>query len=72
MLTYSFICRSCGASFEARLSMAAYSAGEGRVCAHCGSTDVDRSFTTVNVIAGGASRSTGAWSSGGCGTSGFT
>ncbi len=71
MPSYDFVCQDCGASFEVRLSMSAYSAGEGRVCPKCASERVDRAFTTVNVIAGshsGSSRSSG----GSCGHGGFT
>ncbi len=55
------------------MSMSAYSSGEGKACPDCGSRTVERSFSAVNVIAGGTSsaaysappRST-------CGTGGFT
>lgn len=72
MPSYDFVCQECGTSFEVRLSMSAYSAGEGRKCTRCGSTRVERAFTAVNVIAGGSSGSGGRWSGGGCGNSGFT
>lgn len=73
MPSYDFVCRKCGASFEVRMSISAYSEGRGRACTECGSTEVDRTFTAVNVIAGGSSGGgSGAWSGGGCGSSGFT
>jgi putative FmdB family regulatory protein len=70
MPSYDFRCRQCGSAFEIRLSMSAYERGEGRACPECGSDEVDRAFTAVNVMTG--SRSSG--SSGGacCGPSGFT
>ncbi len=50
---YDFRCRSCGASFERRLSMSAYEAGEGRACPECDARDeVERVFTPVNVGTG--------------------
>lgn len=49
--------------------MSAYSDGEGRECPSCESIDVERAWTTVNVIAGG---SNAADSSAGCGPGGFT
>ena len=72
MPSYDFTCQDCGASFEVRLSMSAYSAGEGRTCPECGSHQVDRAFTTVNVIAGSRSGSGGYASGGSCGSGGFT
>lgn len=72
MPSYDFKCQECGASFEVRLSMSAYAAGEGRRCTECGSTRVERAFTAVNVIAGGHASSSGWSGGGGCGTSGFT
>ncbi len=78
MPSYEFTCQDCGAAFEVRLSMSAYASGEGRVCSRCGSTRVERAYTTVNVLIGGRSPSDGSWSgggscgSGGCGSGGFT
>ncbi|MEJ2203211.1 MAG: zinc ribbon domain-containing protein [Gemmatimonadota bacterium] len=74
MPSYDFVCQDCGASFEVRLSMSAYSAGDGRDCPRCGSTQAERSYTTVNVIAGGRGDSwAGAgYAKGSCGTGGFT
>lgn len=72
MPSYDFVCADCGASFDVRLSMSAYEAGEGRVCTRCSSTRVERAYTAVNVIAGGRSGGNG-YGSGGChGGSGFT
>lgn len=72
MPSYDFVCQDCGASFEVRLSISAYSAGEGRVCTKCGSTRVERAFTAVNIIAGSAMSSSSGWSGGSCGSSGFS
>lgn len=52
MPSYDFACRNCGAAYEKRLSMSAYSAREGWECPECGSDDVERRYTAVNVIAG--------------------
>lgn len=72
MPSYDFVCQDCGAPYEVRLSISAYSAGEGRRCPSCGSEKVDRAFTAVNVIAG--SHSGGGYASAGScgGGSGFT
>ena len=74
MPRYDFVCQDCGSPFEARLSMSAYAAGEGRECPGCGSTKAERSFTAVNVIAGGGGgMGTSSVSHGGsCGFGGFT
>lgn len=73
MPRYDFTCQECGSTYEVRLSMSAYDAGEGRECPSCGSTRAERSFTTVNVIAGGGGFGGGATSNGGnCGFGGFT
>lgn len=74
MPRYDFTCQDCGTTYEARLSMSAYDAGEGRVCPGCGSSRAERSFTAVNVIGGGGGGGGRASSSsgGGCGFSGFT
>jgi len=70
MPSYDFVCQECGSTFEVRLSISAYSAGEGRSCPQCGSRKVERAFTAVNVIAGSRSSS---GSGGGCYSgSGFT
>lgn len=52
MPTYDFTCQDCGASYEARLSMSAYSAGEGRKCPTCGSPKAERVFAAVGVLTG--------------------
>ena len=49
---YDFCCTDCGSTFERRLSMAAYEAGDGRSCPGCDSVDVERAFTAVNVLGG--------------------
>jgi putative FmdB family regulatory protein len=72
MPSYDFVCQECRTAFEVRLSMSSYSAGEGRTCPECGSSRVDRAFTTVNVIAGSRSRSGGLTGGGSCGSGGFT
>jgi putative FmdB family regulatory protein len=69
MPAYDFNCSRCGETFERRLSMAAYAEGEGRECPSCGSTEVERAWTVVNVIARGSGSAS---STPGCGTSGFT
>jgi putative FmdB family regulatory protein len=52
MPNYDFRCQECGAAYETRLSMSAYDRGEGRSCPECGSSEVERAFTSVNVICG--------------------
>ena len=73
MPRYDFTCQDCGKAFELRMSMSAYSSGEGKQCPTCGSGSVERSFTSVNVIAGGSSGAGYAPAPrGSCGTGGFT
>ena len=73
MPSYDFVCQDCGASFEVRLSMSAYSDGEGRECPECGSENVDRAFSAVNVIGSRSSSGYGgSSSSSGGGCTGFT
>jgi len=69
MPSYDFRCRECGHDFELRLSMSAYTDGEGRVCPKCDSEEVERTWTAANVI---TSRSRSTSPSPGCGSSGFT
>ncbi len=69
MPRYEFTCRACAAPYEVRLTMSEYSAGAGHRCPECGSEDVERRFTAVNVLTG--SRSSAGYSAG-CGGSGFT
>ncbi len=73
MPSYEFVCQDCESPYEVRISMSAYSDGEGRQCPECGSENVERAFTVVNIIAGSRSGS-GSFSSagGGCGPGGFT
>lgn len=72
MPSYDFVCQDCDTPFEVRLSISAYSAGEGRECPRCGSPEVERAYTTVNVIAGSRGSGWDAGSAGGCGSGGFT
>ena len=69
MPSYEFTCRACDALYEVRLSMSAYSAGEGKQCPACGSQNVERRITGCGVMTG--SRSGGSAASCG-GNSGFT
>ena len=53
MPTYDFQCTACGQRFEARLTMAAYSAGTRPSCPGCGSPRPARSFrASINVATG--------------------
>ena len=73
MPSYDFTCQECDTTYEVRLSMSAYSDGEGRTCQACGSSKVERAFTAVNVITGSGSR--GGFTTSppaGCGSGGFT
>ncbi len=71
MPAYDYTCRRCGERFEVRMSIAAYSEGAKPACEACGSGDVERTFTTVNVLtAGRGSSAPGAGS--GCGHTGFS
>ena len=72
MPAYDYVCEDCGAHFEVRMSMSAYSSGTKPPCEQCGSEKVTRAFTTVNVLTGG--RSGGGGYSGGssCGSGGFS
>lgn len=72
MPSYDFQCRDCGDEFETRMSISSYEAGEGRKCPKCGSAQVERAFTTVNVIAGGRSSGSSSGYGGSCGSGGFT
>ena len=55
MPTYDYACQACEARFEVRMSITAYSEGAKPVCEKCGSGDVTRAFTSVNVITSGRS-----------------
>lgn len=72
MPAYDFRCTECGHDFELRLSMSAYAEGEGRTCPQCASSQVERAWTAVNVIAGGSRASSPAPGCGSNGFSGFT
>jgi putative FmdB family regulatory protein len=67
---YDYVCQDCGARFEVRMSMSAYSEGAKASCETCGSSNVVRAFTTVNVLT--AARGGGSSSSSSCGSGGFT
>jgi putative FmdB family regulatory protein len=69
---YDYSCADCGAQFEVRMSIAAYSKGEKPACEACGSARVERAFTAVNVLTSGRGGSSRLTSGGGCGHSGFT
>ncbi len=71
MPTYDYICRSCGARFELRMSITAYSEGPKPKCGECGSDEVDRAFSAVNVITSGGSSGSGS-SGPACGSGSFT
>ena len=72
MPRYDFRCQACGTQFEKSLSMSEYSRGEGRECPECGSREVERSFSAVNVISG-QTRSGRSGAGGACAPrSGFT
>ena len=68
MPAYDYVCQDCGTRFEVRMSMSAYSEGAKATCETCGSSNVVRAFTTVNVLTGAR----GATSGRGCGTGGFS
>lgn len=71
MPSYEFTCRDCDTPYEVRLSMAAYSAGDGKQCPACGSPNVERRITGCGVMTG--SRSGSGSSAASCGGgSGFT
>ena len=71
MPTYDYACDACGAQFEVRTSIAAYSTGDKPVCEACGSAHVSRTFTAVNVLTSGRG-SSGSRSGAACGPTGFT
>jgi putative FmdB family regulatory protein len=66
---YDYVCEDCGAKFEVRMSMSAYSEGTKPPCEQCGSLHVARAFTTVNVLTGSRG---GASSAASCGPGGFS
>jgi putative FmdB family regulatory protein len=75
MPRYDYKCQYCNFPFEVRMSMSEYSEGNKPDCPQCGSKDVERSFTSVGVLTGSRSGSSGpSFGGGGCGPagSGFT
>ena len=74
MPAYDYVCLDCGAKFEVRMSMSAYSSGDKPPCEQCGSANVGRAFTTVNVLTGSRGGGSGASFSAGssCGSGGFS
>ena len=51
MPAYDFQCRKCGKLFEARLTMAEYSAGTRPICPDCGDTQPARSFAApISIV----------------------
>jgi len=72
---YDYVCEECGAHFEVRMSISAYSEGAKPPCDRCGSRRVARAFTTVNVLTSGRGGSSSGASFGcgsGGGSGGFT
>ncbi len=67
MPAYDYVCQDCGARFEVRMSMAAYSEGAKATCERCGSNRVTRAFTAVSVLTGGRGTSSVSCGSGGFG-----
>ena len=72
MPAYDYVCQQCGEKFEVRMSISAYSSGDKPPCETCGSTDVVRAFTAVNVLTSGRGGSFGSSVGSGCGSSGFS
>ncbi|MBI4540960.1 MAG: zinc ribbon domain-containing protein [Gemmatimonadetes bacterium] len=50
MPTYAHRCLVCDGSFEIRQSIADHDGQTAPPCPHCGSAQVTRSFTSLNVI----------------------
>lgn len=69
MPTYEYTCENCDKPFDIRASIATYTEGLNARCPACGSDQVVRGFSAVNVLTG-SQRSTG--TSAGCGPSGFS
>jgi putative FmdB family regulatory protein len=67
MPAYDYQCQRCGATFEIRMSMAAYAEGARPACPRCDSNEVERAFTAVNVLTGARGGA-----SGGCGSGSFS
>ena len=69
MPTYEFQCGRCGRMFEARMTMAAYSAGADTRCPACGDPKPRRLLTsTVHVLTSRASSESGGECAGPCAT----
>ncbi len=67
---YEFSCKKCGHQFEDLVSLAEVEAGKVK-CPACGSKKIERGFSTFATSGGGGS-SSGGFSTGGCGSGGFT
>jgi putative FmdB family regulatory protein len=67
--TYEYNCGDCKKPFDVRASMAEYSEGLSPKCPNCGSENVARGFSAVNVLTAlkeSLNRSAG------CGPTGFS
>ena len=53
MPTYDYRCQACTSPFEVRRSIAEYSERKTPSCPQCGSNDVVRRFTPINLAVGG-------------------
>lgn len=73
MPRYEYTCQYCNLPFEVRMSMSEYSEGNKPDCPQCGSSDVERAFTSVSVLTGSRAGSGGSPSgAASCGHGGFT
>lgn len=72
MPTYDYRCQSCSQTFEVRMSMSEYAEGKKPACPRCGSSDVDRAFTSFGVLTASRGGSGGSSFGGSCGHGGFT
>lgn len=50
--TYDYVCEQCASPFEVRESIAQHTERPARPCPKCGSHNVARRFTPVNVAVG--------------------
>ena len=71
MPRYDYRCQACDALFELRMSMSEYAEGNKTVCPECGSSEVERTFTSVGVLTGSRAGG-GAPAPSNCGHGGFT